>query len=89
MFLLKDNDGKEIIKLILQLINKKTLVLISVSVSFLKENIDILPGTFSHTINISFKEGLYPRDLKITQVIPIQKRNKTHLWSNYRVISLW
>ena len=56
--------------------------------SNLKENVNILPGFFSHIINLTFKEGICLECFKILLVTLFNKENDTHLCSNHRLISL-
>ena len=78
---------RKITKLILQLNNKKELGPISMPVSILIVNVNDLSGLHSHIINLSFKEGLCPKFLKIAQVTPVHKKYYRH-YSDYRQISL-
>ena len=42
----------------------------------------------SEIINASFKDGIFPHEMKIAKVIPIFKQGSRELESNYRPISL-
>ena len=42
----------------------------------------------AHVINLSFTKGIFPSELKIAKVIPIFKCEDSHIFGNYRPISL-
>ncbi len=54
----------------------------------LKYNGDVLLRHITHIINLSFKNGNVPGQIKLAKIMPIYKKNKTHLPENYRPISL-
>jgi len=41
-----------------------------------------------HVVNLSFSQGIFPRELKIAQVVPLFKKGSTRCIGNYRPISL-
>ena len=41
-----------------------------------------------YLINLSLKQGVFPKQLKVAKVIPIFKSEDSHLFNNYRPISL-
>ena len=49
---------------------------------------DALVEPLKLIINQTFVNGIFPDNLKIVKVIPIFKKNKETLFSNYRPISL-
>ena len=58
------------------------------STKLIQCNNDILIKPLKHVLNLSLKEGVFPKELKIAKVIPLHKGNETNLVSNYRPISL-
>ena len=41
-----------------------------------------------HLINLSLKQGIFPYQLKVAKVIPVYKSEDSHIFGNYRPISL-
>ena len=41
-----------------------------------------------HLINLSLKQGIFPHELKVAKVIPVYKSEDSHIFGNYRPISL-
>ena len=86
-FLLKATSENEVHKLISQ--NKgKALGPLSIPVTILKDNVNILSTPLSFIINRSFEQGVFPESLKTAQVTPVHKKEDTLTISNYRPISL-
>ena len=54
----------------------------------LKAVAHFLVKPLSHIINLSFKNGVMPTDLKQARVVPIYKNNERTKKSNYRPISV-
>ena len=50
--------------------------------------IDTLVTPITYIINLSLREGVFPCELKIAQVLPLYKNNDPMLFNNYRPISL-
>ena len=50
--------------------------------------INVISDALCHICNLSLTEGVFPRELKLTKVIPIYKSNDAMSFTNYRPISL-
>ena len=87
-FLLKATSEDEVHKLICQLNKGKALGPLSIPVTILKDNVNILSTPLSFIINRSFEQGVFPESLKTAQVTPVHKKEDTLTISNYRPISL-
>ena len=75
-------------KLISQLNKGKALGPLSIPVTILKDNVNILSTPLSFIINRSFEQGVFPESLKTAQVTPVHKKEDTLTISNFRPISL-
>ena len=49
---------------------------------------NVILSALCHICNLSLEEGVFPRELKITKVVPIYKSNDAMSFTNYRPISL-
>ena len=87
-FLLKATSEDEVHKLICQLNKGKALGPLSIPVTILKDNVNILSTPLSFIINRSFEQGVFPESLKTAQVTPVHKKEDTLTISNYRPIFL-
>ena len=87
-FLLKATSEDEVHKLISQLNKAKALGLLSIPVTILKDNVNILSTPLSFIINRSFGQGVFPVSLKTAQVRPVRKKEDTLTISNYHPIAL-
>ena len=87
-FLLKATSEDEVHKLISQLNKGKALGPLSIPVTILKDNVNILSTPLSFIINRSFEQGVFPESLKTAQVTPVHKKEDTLTINNYRPISL-
>ena len=59
-----------------------------ISLKFIYPVIDILVTPLTYITNLSLIEGIFPPELKITQVLPLYKNDDPMLFNNYRPISL-
>ena len=84
-FLLKATSEDEVHKLISQLNKGKALGPLSIPVTILKDNVNILSTPLSFIINRSFDQGVL---LKTAQVTPVHKKEGTLTIRNYCTISL-
>ena len=84
---LRDTNGHEISEYIKSLKNKSTA---DTKIEALKSIINCkkFTDTFATVINASIKDGIFPTQLKMANVIPIHKGGKKDDVSNYRPISL-
>ena len=60
----------------------------SISTKFLKHIEELVAKSLSLIINQSLCTGIFPKKLKIAQVIPLFKKSDSNLFDNYRPISL-
>ena len=58
------------------------------SSTILKPNIDSYIKPLTYIINQSFKDGIFPNELKLAKIIPIYKAGDKSLPTNYRPISV-
>ena len=54
----------------------------------LKDNTETLSTILSHLINLSFTSGIFPKEMKVANLIPIFKAGDTEIIGNYRPVSL-
>ena len=74
----------EVRKLISQLNNRKALAPTSIPVTIIKDNIDILVGPLTLTLNQSLEQGIFLQILKIALASPIHEKEDTVTVNNYR-----
>ena len=53
-----------------------------------KECLDSITEPLTHLINISFRSGVFPSELKLAKVVPICKSGDSSSVNNYRSISV-
>ena len=82
-FLIKPTSEDEVHKLISQLNKGKALVPLSIPVTILKDNVNILSNPLSFITNRSFEKGVFSESLKAAQVTPVHKKEDTLTSSNY------
>ena len=58
------------------------------STKIIQSNFEIILEPLTHLLNLSLKNGVFPKELKLAKVIPLHKGNETNLVCNYRPISL-
>ena len=75
-FLLKATSEDEVHKLISQLNKGKALGPLSIPVTILKDNVNILSTPLSFIINQSFEQGVFPESLKTVQVMLVHKKRR-------------
>ena len=86
-FLLKATSENEVHKLISQ--NRgKALCPLSIPVTILKDNVNILSTSLRFIINRPFEHGVFPGSLKTAQVTSVHKKEDTLTISNCHPISL-
>jgi exonuclease III len=56
--------------------------------SILKDNKVLLSTILKHIINLSLEQGIFPKELKIANIVPIFKAGDTEIIGNYRPVSL-
>ena len=77
----------ELIKLLSQL-NKSASGYDDFQPLIVKQCKDIILDPLLHIYNQSFQKGIFPEQLKVAKVTPIYKKESTHLFTNYRPISI-
>ena len=77
-FLVKPTSEDEVNKLISQLNKGKALDPLSIPITILKDNVNILSTLLSFIINRSFEQGVFPESLKTAQVTPVHKKRHSH-----------
>ena len=60
----------------------------NISIESLKVSVRESASTFMNCFNNSIKEGVFPDELKLAEVIPVHKKHDSTDKSNYRPISL-
>lgn len=78
----------ELSDIIKKLKNKNSSGLDEVPCSLLRQVSHTIITPLTHLVNLSFSEGLFPDELKISKVIPVHKRNSITDIANYRPISI-
>ena len=58
------------------------------NVNIMKQIIDPIVEPLVHIFNISIETGIVPNNLKIAKIVPISKKGDSHLFKNYRPISI-
>ena len=59
-----------------------------ISSKVLKSSLDLILPHLVHIVNLSFVNGVFPKELKIANIIPLFKSGNMSLFTNYRPISL-
>ena len=59
-----------------------------ISSNLLKAVLPEINSTLIHIFNLSLSTGVVPSQLKIAKVVPIYKAGDSHLFNNYRPISI-
>ena len=60
----------------------------TISMSSIKDTIDLNSSPLMHLINLSIRSGIVPDQLKIARVIPLYKTWERNIFTNYRPISV-
>ena len=87
-FFLQPITSSEIIDIIHNLNHKKSTKSDCPSIKFLKLSSTVIAPTLSNIFNRCITEGVFPKSLKIAEIIPIYKSGDRSLAGNYRPISL-
>ena len=59
-----------------------------ITISIIKQSIQIIADPLAHIINLSISHGIVPDQMKIARVIPLFKAGDRSLFTNYRPISI-
>jgi len=87
-FYLSETTHTEILNIVNALNEKKSVGYDGIPVKVIKLLFECKPGHFENFINLSFKEGVFPEDLKIARITPIYKTGDINCLGNYRPISI-
>ena len=87
-FFLNPTSPAEVASIVHSLKNSKCEGVDALSISPIKETIDLLTVPLSHICNLSFERGVFPDKLKIAKILPGFKSDDPSLFSNYRPISI-
>ena len=87
-FHLKEVSSNEVKKIIKSLNSKKSALSSCIPVSILINSIDTYLPILTDIINDSIKNGVFPDELKLAEVIPLFKKADPFDKSNYRPVSL-
>ena len=87
-FFLNPTSPAEVASIVHSLKNSKYEGIDGLSISSIKEIIDILAAALSHICNLSFEHGVFPDRLKIAKILPVFKSDDPSLFSNYRPLSI-
>ena len=60
----------------------------NLSVSAIKESIELIASPLTHIVNLSISSGIFPDPLKIARVVPIFKSGDHRMFVNYRPVSI-
>ena len=87
-FFLNPTSPAEVASIVHSLKNSKCEGVDGLSISPIKETIDLLAVPLSHICNLSFERGVFPDKLKIAKILPVFKSDDPSLFSNYRPMSI-
>lgn len=87
-FFVSPVEESELLYIIKNLKNKKSTGYDGFSVNFIKTIAESISPVFAHICNLSFSQGVFPKMLKSSVVVPILKKDKSIKFDNIRPISL-
>lgn len=87
-FYLTPTSELEVISVINKLKPKSSYGYDEISAKMIKDNSNSIAAPLTYIVNLSFKTGIFPDDLKRAKVIPIFKSKNNATFENYRPISL-
>lgn len=85
---LKPVDEAEILDIVRGLKKKKTTDIYGISANLLSKVAHTISVPLTHLVNVSFSEGVFPKELQKAKVIPVYKSGLADDVSNYRPISI-
>ena len=88
VFSLTETSESKVNSIISSFKNSKSKDMFALDSLFLKKHATTLTGTITKIINISFREGKFPKDWKSAIVVPVHKSGDTTDVNNYRPISV-
>ena len=59
-----------------------------ISAQIIKSTVHLFISPLTHVCNLSFLQGVFPRELKIAKVIPLYKSDDKMFVKNYRPVSV-
>ena len=83
----KETNSTETFKIINSLSNKKSSGFDKISSSLIKKCSHSISSPITFLINLSFSEGIFPKNLKIGKLTPLHKRDERTNVANFRPIS--
>jgi len=87
-FFFKPYTPNEIEKILKKLPKKKAPGMDNISNKAVQLAAPFIKKSLCHIVNLSISQGIFPSKLKMAKIIPIYKKGKHDLCSNYRPISL-
>ena len=87
-FFLNPTTPSEVSSIVHSLKTSKCEGVDGLSLSPIKETIDLLAAPLSHIFNLSFERGVFPDKLKLAKILPVFISDDPFLFSNYRPISI-
>lgn len=87
-FFLVPTDENEVYNTIMGLKNIHTVGHDEIPVITLKKVAEEISAPLTHIINLCFEKGIFPKELKISEVRPIYKKGDKSLPQNYRPIAI-
>ena len=88
VFMFKPVTTAEVSQKLKLLKRKKSAGLDNIPPSLLKDCADSIAPSLTYLINLSFKNGVFPTDWKLTKVVPVYKSSALNNMENYRPISV-
>uniref|UniRef100_A0A3B3H5U1 Reverse transcriptase domain-containing protein n=1 Tax=Oryzias latipes TaxID=8090 RepID=A0A3B3H5U1_ORYLA len=85
---LSEVSSNEILEIVRTFQNKRSKDWNDIDMSLIKNTIEFIVEPLTHIFNMSFREGIFPNNMKIAKIIPIFKNGDRHIFTNYRPISL-
>ena len=73
LFLFKQVTDTEVLRNLKSLKRKKSAGLDNIPPSLLKDCASVLSKPLAYLINLSFKNGVFPTEWKVTKVLPVHK----------------
>ena len=81
-------SSKEILDIISKFKNGKSPGFDDIDPTVIKQVSPFIVKPLTHIFNLSLSTGIFPSSLKTAKVVPIFKKGDSHLFTNYRPISL-
>ena len=85
---LEDVNQQEILEICTIFRSGKATGYDNISMSSIKDTIDLISSPLIHSISLSIRSGIVPHQLKIARVIPLYKSGERDIFTNYRPVSV-